>query len=100
MTARMQQFQKIATTDLPAMCADLELAGPVREALRRHVRDLQDWMSGILEWHRRCARYTEAELLRTYGPALSLPTGPALPGTVVASLAAGAADAFGQLRYR
>jgi len=41
----------------------------VRESRRgaphtRHAHGLRDWMAGILEWHRHCARYTERELLR------------------------------------
>jgi germacradienol/geosmin synthase len=99
MTARMQQFEKIAGTDLPAMCADLGLAEPVRQVLDRHVQDLREWMSGILEWHRRCARYAEAELLRTYRPdavagaAVRLPAAPGLPRELVAALAGPTATA-------
>jgi germacradienol/geosmin synthase len=44
----------------------MELDADARAALVRHADRLQDWMSGILEWHRRCARYTEAELRRHY----------------------------------
>jgi germacradienol/geosmin synthase len=61
---RMRQFEHILAADLPTMYDDLDLAPPVREAIARHADGLEDWMSGILEWHRRCARYTEAELCR------------------------------------
>jgi germacradienol/geosmin synthase len=78
MTARLDQFTRLLGGGLPAMFDDLGLDAPAREALTRHAYGLRDWMAGILEWHRRCARYTERELLRlrdgaTRGP--FLPTG-------------------------
>ena len=62
MTARMEQFVLIADHDLPALIAELDLADAVGEALLRHADYLKNWMSGILEWHRRATRYTPAEL--------------------------------------
>lgn len=79
MTARMQEFEHIVATDLPAMFEDFDLDESVRRVLSRHADDLKEWMSGILEWHRRCVRYTEAELRRSRGlpaPFSFLPTGP------------------------
>jgi germacradienol/geosmin synthase len=70
MAARMRQFQHIIANDLPVLFAELALDQPVRDALIRYADRLKDWTSGILEWHRRCARYTEAELLRTRREAL------------------------------
>ena len=77
---RMRQFEHILADDLPALYQDLDLAPPAREALARHAEELKDWMSGILEWHRRCVRYTEAELRRhgSLGPSRTVlhnPTG-------------------------
>jgi germacradienol/geosmin synthase len=43
------------------------------------VSGLKDWMAGILEWHRRSRRYTEAELRRSrraaHAETAFLPTG-------------------------
>jgi germacradienol/geosmin synthase len=64
MTKRMEQFEHIIANDLPALFEDFDLDEPIRRILARHADDLKDWMSGILEWHRRCVRYTEAELHR------------------------------------
>ena len=64
MGARMEQFERLASVDLPAMCDELRLEPPVRAALLQRTAELRDWMSGILEWHRRCARYQESELIR------------------------------------
>jgi germacradienol/geosmin synthase len=77
MAARMRQFEHLAATDLPAMFEDYALDEEARAILTCHVEELKDWMSGILEWHRRCARYTEPELLRLRGETLSPPLRPA-----------------------
>jgi len=80
MTARMRQFEHIVANELPALFEEYALDEPARAILTRHADYLKDWMSGILEWHRGCARYTEAELRRSRfkeGPAdfSFLPTG-------------------------
>jgi germacradienol/geosmin synthase len=78
MTARMREFEHIVANDLPAMFAEFDLDEEVRASLTRHADDLKDWMSGILEWHRGCVRYTEPELLRLRDQATGfsfLPTG-------------------------
>jgi germacradienol/geosmin synthase len=64
MAERMSQFQHLADNDLPALFDELALEPAVRAALTQRADELKDWMSGILEWHRRCERYTEAELRR------------------------------------
>ncbi|MFF5205841.1 family 2 encapsulin nanocompartment cargo protein terpene cyclase [Streptosporangium sp. NPDC000396] len=92
MTARMRQFEHIVANGLPALFEEFALDEQSRRTLTRHADDLKEWMSGILEWHRRCARYTEAELrcARTPGtPADSsfLPTG--LGTSAVRAVAAG-----------
>ncbi|SEG76672.1 germacradienol/geosmin synthase [Thermomonospora echinospora] len=78
MAARMRQFEHLVAVGLPALFEEHALSGPARAALTRYADDLKDWMSGILEWHRRCARYTEPELRRTY---LGHRSGPLLPPT-------------------
>ncbi|TVS99803.1 germacradienol/geosmin synthase [Amycolatopsis bartoniae] len=70
MRARMEQFEHILANDLPNLFEDLELSGPAREALLAHADHLKNWMSGILEWHRKCVRYTEPELRRNRFPGL------------------------------
>jgi germacradienol/geosmin synthase len=68
MAARMQQFEHIVEHDLLTFFEELDLDDPIRRALTRHADELKDWMSGVLEWHRRCARYTEKGLLRSNRP--------------------------------
>ncbi|MEU1801714.1 terpene synthase family protein [Streptomyces sp. NPDC019937] len=61
MTSRMRQFQHVAAHEFPVLYEDFGLPAEGRAALEGYVRDLQDWMSGILAWHRRAARYREDE---------------------------------------
>lgn len=65
MAARMRQFEHVVANELPALFDEFDLDDAAREALNRQVDELKDWMSGILEWHRECVRYTEPELQRT-----------------------------------
>ncbi|QFU93068.1 germacradienol/geosmin synthase [Amycolatopsis sp. YIM 10] len=67
MKARMEEFEHIVAGELGLMCDELDLTDEVRRALIGHAEHLKDWMSGILEWHRKCVRYTEPELKRVRG---------------------------------
>lgn len=66
MADRMRQFEHLAAVGLPALFAEHDLAQPARDALTRHVGAMRDWMSAVLEWHRKTARYTDAELRRKH----------------------------------
>ncbi|MET9293304.1 germacradienol/geosmin synthase [Streptomyces sp. NPDC003077] len=81
MTSRMHQFQHIAAHELPVLYEDFNLCDEARKALDGYVHELENWMTGILTWHRGCRRYTEAHLLRQHsgrtGP--TGPTGPTKP---------------------
>ncbi|MFC4585220.1 family 2 encapsulin nanocompartment cargo protein terpene cyclase [Sphaerisporangium corydalis] len=81
MEARMRQFEHIIANDLPAMFDEHDLDEEARRLLTRHADDLKEWMSGILEWHRKCARYPEPELLRTHHPKTHPPFPPTGLGT-------------------
>jgi germacradienol/geosmin synthase len=77
MNSRMRQFQHVAAHELPVLYDDFALDGTARRCLDGYVRELQDWMTGILTWHRGCARYRESELRYRVGAAsrLGAPTG-------------------------
>ena len=78
--ARMRQFQHIVGTELPPLTATLHLGSAARDAIDGHARSLQDWMSGILNWHKGCHRYGEADLARNARSAhTALPGRPAQP---------------------
>ncbi len=68
MAARMKQFEHLVANELPVLFAEFDLDEPTRKVLTGHADGLKDWMSGILEWHRRCARYVDAELRRLHRP--------------------------------
>lgn len=75
MNARMRQFRHIVATELPALFDTMHLGAEARDAINGHARQLQDWMSGILNWHEGCHRYGEADLVRNARPARSALSG-------------------------
>ena len=66
MTSRLRQFEHIIATELPLVAEDFNLDAEAREALDAYVVGLQDWVAGILDWHRLCGRYNEPALRRRY----------------------------------
>jgi germacradienol/geosmin synthase len=69
MTARMRQFERLCADEVPVLAELHELDQQARDSLDAYLAQLQHWMSGILNWHRGCDRYTESGLLRRYGGA-------------------------------
>jgi germacradienol/geosmin synthase len=66
MTSRMREFEHIIATELPVLMDDFDLDTDAREALDAYVVGLQNWMAGILNWHRKSDRYDESSLRRRY----------------------------------
>jgi germacradienol/geosmin synthase len=64
MTRRMQQFEHVAAHELPVVYDDFGLSAEAREAMHGYVGDLQNWLSGILNWHRKVDRYQAGYLAR------------------------------------
>jgi germacradienol/geosmin synthase len=64
MTQRMRQFEHVAANELPVVYDDFDLSDEAREIMRGYVTDLQNWMAGILNWHREVDRYKSAYLAR------------------------------------
>ncbi len=89
MSARMRQFERAVAEELPALCADLELDEEAGEAVFAYAEDLQHWMSGILEWHRKSARYKPQHLRYRLAPGqpLGAPVGLGTSAARLASLA-------------
>ncbi|WP_149826188.1 germacradienol/geosmin synthase Cyc2 [Streptomyces tailanensis] len=78
MTQRMRQFEHVVAHELPVVYDDFELSDEAREIMAGYVTDLQNWMAGILNWHRRVDRYKPDFLARrAHGFVPDLP--PALP---------------------
>ncbi|MEU6404846.1 germacradienol/geosmin synthase Cyc2 [Streptomyces sp. NPDC046985] len=81
---RMRQFEHVVAHELPLVCDDFELSQEARAIMEAYVRDLQNWMSGILHWHRSVDRY-KAEWLASRTHAFlpdRLPV-PVLPAAVL-----------------
>ncbi|MEU6099206.1 germacradienol/geosmin synthase Cyc2 [Streptomyces flaveolus] len=68
MNQRMRQFEHVVAHELPVVYDDFRLSDEARAVMRGYVTDLQNWMAGILNWHRSVPRY-QAEYLgrRTHG---------------------------------
>jgi germacradienol/geosmin synthase len=75
MNERMRQFEHLVKTGLPALFKEQNLDEQAQQALVNEAELLKDWMSGVLEWHRRTPRYTDAELRRVYRGFTQFPTG-------------------------
>ncbi|WP_206791355.1 germacradienol/geosmin synthase [Amycolatopsis sp. MtRt-6] len=56
--ARLAEFDHVAATELPALYRD----EATEETLLGFVRELRDWLAGIVHWHENTGRYTEPEL--------------------------------------
>jgi germacradienol/geosmin synthase len=77
MTARARQFEHTVAAELPVLFDEHNLDAGTREKLKQYVKKLEQWMAGILIWHRGCQRYQEPVLLKspTVGRLLHGPTG-------------------------
>ncbi|MFE7169141.1 germacradienol/geosmin synthase Cyc2 [Streptomyces sp. NPDC057616] len=64
MTRRMEQFEHVAAHELPLLYDDFGLSEQAREAMDGYVADLQNWLAGILNWHRKVDRYQAGYLAR------------------------------------
>ncbi|MEV7833503.1 germacradienol/geosmin synthase [Streptomyces subrutilus] len=62
MTQRTEEFEHIVATQLPVLYDDWKLGAEARAALDAYVGELQDWHAGILNWHRKIARYRPQDL--------------------------------------
>ncbi|MET9478694.1 terpene synthase family protein [Streptomyces sp. NPDC006638] len=63
MNSRMRQFQHVVANELPTLYDDFDLDDTARDALDGYVKELENWLSGILVWHRDCFRYRESDLI-------------------------------------
>jgi germacradienol/geosmin synthase len=84
MTQRMEQFQHVVANELPVVRQDFDLSGEASAALDGYVADLQNWLAGILHWHREVDRYKPAYLARrSHGFLPDRPPAPVLPALPV-----------------
>jgi germacradienol/geosmin synthase len=81
-TQRMQQFEHVIAHELPVLYEDFELSEEGRAAMDGYVLDLQNWLAGILNWHREVDRY-KAEWLGRRAHGFLPDRAPALPVQLV-----------------
>ncbi|MFF8844093.1 germacradienol/geosmin synthase [Streptomyces sp. NPDC015127] len=62
MRSRLREFLHVKEHELPLLCEDFALEEKARAALGAYVRELEDWLAGILNWHRHVRRYREEDL--------------------------------------
>jgi germacradienol/geosmin synthase len=102
MTSRLRQFEQIIATELPLVADDFNLGADSRDALDAYVVGLQDWVAGILDWHRLCGRYNEPALRRRYrtpSQRVGGPTGLGTSATVIGLLGNMMAPARVSIRF-
>jgi germacradienol/geosmin synthase len=85
MTSRVLQFEHIVAIELPTLFDNFQLDLKTREILNGYVKELQNWMAGVLRWHVESRRYVESEL--RYLPSAERPfDGPTGLGTSAARI--------------
>ncbi|MFJ6139303.1 germacradienol/geosmin synthase [Kitasatospora sp. NPDC092286] len=107
MHSRLAQFQHVGANEFPVLYDDFDLGPEARAMLDGYVTELENWLAGIMIWHRDCRRYGEADLRRHFAGELpegassagaawggSVPLGPTGLGTSAARLASVSASAL------
>ncbi|WP_185921857.1 germacradienol/geosmin synthase, partial [Streptomyces sp. WAC06614] len=59
---RTHEFVHVRDHHLPVLQADPGLSPADGQALDGYVRELEDWMAGVLHWHRHTHRYRDEDL--------------------------------------
>ncbi|WP_329124206.1 terpene synthase family protein [Streptomyces sp. NBC_01353] len=77
MRGRLRQFEHVKQHELPMLYEDFALDAEGRAAFEAYVRELEDWLAGILNWHRSVRRYGAGDVHCGSGTALARmgPTG-------------------------
>ncbi|WP_351234983.1 terpene synthase family protein [Streptomyces sp. NPDC002133] len=70
MRSRLRQYEHVKRNELPVLYDDFGLDTEGRAALDAYVRELEDWVAGILNWHRGVRRYGAEDVRRGAGSPL------------------------------
>ncbi|GAA2743342.1 terpene synthase family protein [Kitasatospora cinereorecta] len=87
MNSRLSQFQHVVAGELPLLKDDSGLDQEASDALDQYVRELEDWMAGVLAWHQGTGRYGEEQLRRHFAPRTA-PTAQPVPAPQTAPVPA------------
>ncbi|MET9803091.1 terpene synthase family protein [Streptomyces sp. NPDC006368] len=88
MRGRLRQFEHVKKNELPLLAEQFALNETGRASLDAYVRELEDWIAGIHNWHRGVRRYRDEDVrsgagkarLRPGAPAVGHPGGGRVPG--------------------
>jgi germacradienol/geosmin synthase len=83
MRGRLRQYEHLKLREVPLLCADFGLDREARAAFASYLRELEDWLAGILNWHRGVRRYRAEDVHRGAGTAFAR-RGPTGLGTAAA----------------
>ncbi|WP_055599979.1 terpene synthase family protein [Streptomyces aureus] len=86
MRGRLRQYEHLKAREVPLMYEDFGLDATGRAAFEAYLRELEDWLAGILNWHREVRRYAAEDVHAGSGTAL-LRRGPTGLGTSAARVA-------------
>ncbi|GHF65259.1 terpene synthase [Streptomyces mashuensis] len=84
LTARLQQFEHTALTEVPQLLLEHGLGPDAYAAVFAYVKGLQDWQAGGHEWHLRSSRYMKPTTAGASPAANALLGGPLGLGTSAA----------------
>ncbi|GGY44993.1 terpene synthase family protein [Streptomyces tanashiensis] len=57
MRGRLRQYEHLKAYEVPQLYEDFALDREGRAAFEAYLRELEDWLAGILNWHRNVRRY-------------------------------------------
>ncbi|MFG2332478.1 germacradienol/geosmin synthase [Streptomyces sp. NPDC048604] len=86
MRGRLRQYEHLKKREVPMLYEDFGLDSKGRAAFEAYLRELEDWLAGVLNWHRSVRRYG-AEDFRTGSGTPLLRQGPTGIGTSAARFA-------------
>ncbi|WP_329314970.1 germacradienol/geosmin synthase [Streptomyces sp. NBC_01278] len=80
MVQRTKEFEHIRDDQLPVLYEDHGLGPEARASLDAYVRELEDWLAAVLNWHQKARRYRDEDLYpRPAGPTPGRTPGPGSP---------------------
>ncbi|WP_086829790.1 Geosmin synthase [Streptomyces sp. NRRL B-24572] len=85
MRGRLRQYETLKQREIPLLYEEFELTPAGREAFEAYLRGLEDWLAGVLNWHRKVRRYGSEDVRAGSGSAL-LSRGPRGLGTSAARI--------------
>ncbi|MFI8962913.1 germacradienol/geosmin synthase [Streptomyces sp. NPDC053493] len=86
MRGRLRQFEQLKRREVPLLYEDFGLDAEGRAAFEAYLRELEDWLASVLNWHRTARRYGARDVHAGAGSSV-LRRGPRGLGTAAARLA-------------